>query len=106
MAGKMVLVTGHRRESFGDALENICTAIRQVADRHPEVVFVYPVHLNPQVRLPVNRILSGHERIFLTEPLPYEMFVWLLDQSLMVLTDSGGDSGGGAVPGQAGISDA
>lgn len=91
VAGKqVVLVTGHRRESFGEGFENICCAIRQVADEFPEVVFVYPVHLNPNVRQPVNRILGGHERIHLIEPLPYEPFVWLMDHSEIVLTDSGG----------------
>jgi UDP-N-acetylglucosamine 2-epimerase len=87
---QMVLVTGHRRESFGEGFENICRAIRQVADHFPEVAFVYPVHLNPNVREPVNRILGGHERICLVDPLPYEPFVWLMDQATVVLTDSGG----------------
>jgi len=86
----MVLVTGHRRESFGEGFENICWAIREVADALPDVVFVYPVHLNPNVREPVNRILSGHDRIYLIEPLSYEPFVWLMDQATLVLTDSGG----------------
>jgi UDP-N-acetylglucosamine 2-epimerase (non-hydrolysing) len=87
---QVVLVTGHRRESFGEGFENICRAIRQVADEFPDVVFVYPVHLNPNVRQPVNRILGGHERIRLIKPLPYAPFVWLMDQSEIVLTDSGG----------------
>jgi UDP-N-acetylglucosamine 2-epimerase (non-hydrolysing) len=86
----MVLVTGHRRESFGEGFENICTAIREVADAFPEVVFVYPVHLNPNVREPVNRILDGHSRIHLIEPLSYTSFVWLMDKATIVLTDSGG----------------
>ena len=87
---QMVLVTGHRRESFGEGFENICRAIRQVADLFPKVTFVYPVHLNPNVREPVNRILGGHERIFLIDPLPYESFVWLMDRATVILTDSGG----------------
>jgi len=87
---QMVLVTGHRRESFGEGFENICRAIRQVADLFPDVAFVYPVHLNPNVREPVNRILGGHERICLIDPLPYEPFVWLMDRATVVLTDSGG----------------
>jgi len=87
---QMVLITGHRRESFGEGFENICRAIRQVADHFPEVAFVYPVHLNPNVREPVNRILGGHERICLIDPLPYEPFVWLMDRATVVLTDSGG----------------
>ena len=87
---QMILVTGHRRESFGEGFENICRAIREVADTFPDVVFVYPVHLNPNVREPVERILGGHERIYLTEPIPYAPFVWLMDRAIIVLTDSGG----------------
>jgi UDP-N-acetylglucosamine 2-epimerase (non-hydrolysing) len=86
----MVLITGHRRESFGEGFENICQAVRQVADQFPDVSFVYPVHLNPNVREPVNRILGGHQRILLIDPLPYEPFVWLMDHATVVLTDSGG----------------
>lgn len=86
----MVLVTAHRRESFGDGLENICHAILDVAEVFPEVAFVYPVHLNPKVSDPVNKILGGHQRIHLIEPLPYESFVWLMDQAMVILTDSGG----------------
>ncbi|MBN1814655.1 MAG: UDP-N-acetylglucosamine 2-epimerase (non-hydrolyzing) [Anaerolineae bacterium] len=86
----VVLVTGHRRESFGEGFEHICQAIREVADAFPEVAFVYPVHLNPNVQEPVNRILGGHPRIHLTEPLPYAPFVWLMDRATIVLTDSGG----------------
>jgi UDP-N-acetylglucosamine 2-epimerase (non-hydrolysing) len=85
-----VLVTGHRRESFGEGFENICCAIREVADASPDVLFVYPVHLNPSVREPVNRILGGHDRIRLIEPLGYMSFVWLMDRATVVLTDSGG----------------
>ena len=87
---QMVLVTGHRRESFGEGFENICHAIRRVADALPDVVFIYPVHLNPNVRQPVTRILGEHERIHLIDPLPYEPFVWLMDRATVVLTDSGG----------------
>jgi len=87
---KIVLVTGHRRESFGDGFENICMAIREVADRFDDVLFIYPVHLNPNVREPVNRILGGHRRIHLIEPLAYEPFVWLMNRATIVLTDSGG----------------
>jgi UDP-N-acetylglucosamine 2-epimerase (non-hydrolysing) len=87
---RMILVTGHRRESFGKGFENICKAIRHVAATFPDVAFVYPVHLNPKVKSPVKRILGGHERIHLLEPLPYEPFVWLMDQATIVLTDSGG----------------
>ena len=87
---QVILVTGHRRESFGQGFENICQAIREVADAFPNVVFVYPVHLNPNVREPVNRILGGHLRIHLIEPLIYAPFVWLMDRATIVLTDSGG----------------
>ena len=86
----VVLVTGHRRESFGDGFENICRAIREVADKHAGVHIVYPVHLNPNVREPVNRLLAGHPRIHLIDPLTYEPFVWLMDRATIVLTDSGG----------------
>jgi UDP-N-acetylglucosamine 2-epimerase len=86
----MVLITGHRRENFGNGFENICHAIRELADKHPNVVFVYPVHLNPNVRAPVAKILAGHERIHLIEPQSYESFVWLLNRALVVMTDSGG----------------
>ena len=91
LQGKMVvLVTGHRRESFGEGFENICLAIRDIADTFKKIIFVYPVHLNPNVREPVNRILGGHDRILLMGPLPYLPFVWLMDRSTIVLTDSGG----------------
>ena len=86
----MVLITGHRRESFGGGFEGICQAIREVADRQSEVHFVYPVHLNPQVREPVNRILGEHSRIHLIEPLQYEPFVWMMNRAEVILTDSGG----------------
>ncbi len=87
---QVILVTGHRRESFGRGFENISHAIREVADAFPNVVFVYPVHLNPNVREPVHRILGGHPRIHLIEPLTYSAFVWLMDLATIVLTDSGG----------------
>ena len=88
--GHVVLVTGHRRESFGEDFENICRAIRDVADAFPDVTVVYPVHLNPNVREPVFRVLGDHLRIHLIEPLPYQAFVWLMDRATLVLTDSGG----------------
>jgi len=87
---KVVLVTGHRRESHGQGFENICRAIRTVADEQADTTFVYPVHLNPNVQEPVNRILGNHPRIRLIEPLSYEPFVWLMDRATVVLTDSGG----------------
>jgi UDP-N-acetylglucosamine 2-epimerase (non-hydrolysing) len=87
---RLILVTGHRRESFGDGFDNIGQAIREIAESFADVAFVYPVHLNPNVREPVNRILEGHPRIHLIEPLSYAPFVWLMDRSTLVLTDSGG----------------
>ena len=86
----LVLITGHRRESFGTGFEDMCNAIKQVADDHADYEFVYPVHLNPKVQEPVNRLLGDHPRIHLIEPLSYEPFVWLMNRSTVVLTDSGG----------------
>ena len=91
LAGKrLVLVTGHRRESFGEGFINICKAIKKVADELDDVAFVYPMHMNPNVRAPVNDILQGHDRIHLIEPLTYMPFVWLMNKANLVLTDSGG----------------
>lgn len=87
---RMVLITGHRRENFGGGFERICEAISQLADRHSDVDFVYPVHLNPQVRDPVNRLLSKQGNIHLIEPLDYLPFVYLMGRSHIILTDSGG----------------
>jgi UDP-N-acetylglucosamine 2-epimerase (non-hydrolysing) len=87
---RMVLITGHRRENFGDGMEHICRAILTLAARFPEVEFIYPVHLNPNVREPVNRLLAQRENIHLCEPAPYPEFVWLMDRSSLILTDSGG----------------
>ena len=86
----MVLITGHRRENFGDGFERICQAIHTLAQRHPEVDFVYPVHLNPNVREPVMRLLSNAPNIHLIEPLDYLPFVYLMMRSHVILTDSGG----------------
>ena len=86
---KLILVTGHRRESFGDGFENICKALRELASR-PDVQIVYPVHLNPNVREPVNRLLSGFDNVHLIEPQDYLPFVYLMKQSHLILTDSGG----------------
>lgn len=86
---KIILVTGHRRESFGKPFENICLAIKEIA-KQQEVQIVYPVHLNPNVKEPVYRILSHIPNIFLIEPLDYPYLIWLLNQSYLVLTDSGG----------------
>lgn len=87
---RVVLVTGHRRESFGEGFINICKAIKQVADELEDVTFVYPMHLNPNVRAPVNEFLQDHDRIHLIEPLTYMSFVWLMNRADIVLTDSGG----------------
>jgi len=86
----MVLVTGHRRESFGPVFEGLCRAMLRIVEEHPEVVLVYPVHLNPKVRRPVQELLAQQDRILLLEPLPYDQFVWLLSSCRLVLTDSGG----------------
>ena len=87
---KLILVTGHRRESFGTGFENICQALVTVAQNHPEVDIVYPVHLNPNVQEPVNRLLGGIDNISLIEPLQYLPFVYLMDKADIILTDSGG----------------
>ncbi|MFX1761086.1 UDP-N-acetylglucosamine 2-epimerase (non-hydrolyzing) [Paraburkholderia sp. A1RI-2L] len=87
---RLVLVTGHRRESFGDGFERICTALSQLAYAYPDVDIVYPVHLNPSVREPVNRLLTGIANVHLIEPLDYLPFVSLMDRSHLILTDSGG----------------
>lgn len=87
---KLILVTGHRRESFGGGFERICQALRDIARLHPEVDIVYPVHLNPNVREPVNRLLSDVDNIHLIEPLDYLPFVHLMSRAHVILTDSGG----------------
>lgn len=87
---KLILVTGHRRESFGDGFERICHALMEVAQLHPEVDIVYPVHLNPNVREPVNRLLSGIANIYLIDPLDYLPFVYMMGRAHIILTDSGG----------------
>ena len=87
---KLILVTGHRRESFGDGFERICHALIEVAQQHPEVDIVYPVHLNPNVREPVNRLLNGIGNIYLIAPLDYLPFVHIMSRAHIILTDSGG----------------
>lgn len=87
---RFVLITGHRRENFGDGFLQICYALRDLASRYPTVHFVYPVHLNPNVQQPVHQILDGLVNVHLIEPLDYEPFVYLLKHSTIVLTDSGG----------------
>lgn len=86
----VVLITGHRRESFGRPFEEMCLAVRSLAERYPGHRFVYPVHLNPNVREPVTRLLNGIGNVHLLEPLPYPAFVRLMAASTLILTDSGG----------------
>ncbi|MBE9485762.1 MAG: UDP-N-acetylglucosamine 2-epimerase (non-hydrolyzing) [Chloroflexi bacterium] len=87
---RIILVTGHRRESFGPGFERICCALHEIVRKNTDVMIVYPVHLNPHVREPVMRILSGEPRICLIEPVAYPSFVWLMNHAYLVLTDSGG----------------
>ncbi|MEZ9408603.1 UDP-N-acetylglucosamine 2-epimerase [Vibrio lentus] len=87
---KIVLVTGHRRENFGNGFLNICTALKKLSELYPDVDFVYPVHLNPNVQEPVNKLLRGIDNVYLIDPVGYLPFVYLLDKSFLILTDSGG----------------
>ena len=91
---KLVLVTGHRRENFGDGFINMCTAIKDLTEKYPDVDFVYPMHLNPNVRKPIHEVfgedLSNLNNMFFIEPLEYLSFVYLMEKSTIVLTDSGG----------------
>ncbi|MFT6916070.1 MAG: UDP-N-acetylglucosamine 2-epimerase (non-hydrolyzing) [Motiliproteus sp.] len=87
---KLVLITGHRRESFGGGFERICQAINLLANEFPKAQFVYPVHLNPNVQEPVNRLLSGLANVTLIEPQDYLPFVYLMNHCTLILTDSGG----------------
>jgi len=101
-ARRLVLITGHRRENFGDGFINMCTAIRDLAQKYPDVDFVYPMHLNPNVRRPIQEVFAGLETLslgegwgkaanmFFIEPLEYLSFVYLMEKSTLVLTDSGG----------------
>ena len=87
---RFIVVTGHRRESFGRGFRNICEALRRIAAERPDLDIVYPVHMNPNVRTPVLELLSGVPNIYLTLPMDYPPFVYLMSESLLVLTDSGG----------------
>lgn len=91
---KLVLITGHRRENFGDGFINMCTAIKDLTQKYPEVDFVYPMHLNPNVRKPIHEVfgenLSNLGNMFFIEPLEYLSFVYLMEKATIVLTDSGG----------------
>ena len=91
---RLVLITGHRRENFGQGFINICTALRDLANQFPDVDFVYPMHLNPNVRKPIHQVFGENtdacKNMFFIEPLEYLMFVYLMERSYLVLTDSGG----------------
>jgi UDP-N-acetylglucosamine 2-epimerase (non-hydrolysing) len=87
---KMILVTGHRRENHGQGFINICTALKEIAEENPHVDIVYPVHLNPNVQKPVKELLSGIPNVHLIEPLQYEQFIYMMDKSSFIITDSGG----------------
>jgi UDP-N-acetylglucosamine 2-epimerase (non-hydrolysing) len=87
---KIILVTGHRRENFGQGFVNICEALKTLALNNPDIDIVYPVHLNPNVQKPVNEILSNTPNVYLIEPLQYEQFIYMMNKSYFIITDSGG----------------
>lgn len=87
---KLILVTGHRRENFGQGFINICQALKTLALNNPDVDIVYPVHLNPNVQKPVKEILSNVDNVYLIEPLQYESFIYMMDKAYFIITDSGG----------------
>jgi UDP-N-acetylglucosamine 2-epimerase (non-hydrolysing) len=87
---RLILVTGHRRESFGEGFERICEALALTAQRYPDAQILYPMHLNPNVREPVNRILKNIDNIYLVEPQEYLPFIYLMSRAYIILTDSGG----------------
>ena len=87
---QIILVTGHRRENHGQGLLNICSALKTIAGNNPEVQIIYPVHLNPNVEKPVHELLTGFTNIFLVKPLAYAAFIWLMEKSYLIITDSGG----------------
>ncbi|MEI5983681.1 UDP-N-acetylglucosamine 2-epimerase (non-hydrolyzing) [Sphingobacterium sp. PU5-4] len=89
-AKKLILVTGHRRENHGQGFINICEALKEIAQKNSDVQIIYPVHLNPNVKKPVYEILSSVDNIQLIDPLAYPAFVWLMNQSYLIITDSGG----------------
>lgn len=90
LSKKIILITGHRRENHGQGFINICKALKQIAENHPEILLVYPVHLNPNVQKPVYELLQGISNIQLIDPLSYPAFVWLMEKSYIIITDSGG----------------
>ena len=87
---EVILVTGHRRENHGDGFERICRALKQIAEDDINRLIIYPVHLNPKVREPANKILSGVKNIILIDPLAYQDFIWFMNRSKIIITDSGG----------------
>lgn len=89
-AGPLVLVTCHRRENFGSVMEALCTMLARLSERHPELQWVFPVHLNPAVREPVHRLLGGRPNLFLTDPVDYHTSLYLISRARLVLSDSGG----------------
>ena len=86
----MILVTGHRRESFGEGFKRICKALQRIAALHPELFIVYPVHLNPNVQKPIKKFLKDSPNIYLIDPQEYLQFYFMMEQSYLILTDSGG----------------
>ena len=87
---RLILVTAHRRENFGEPFRELCHALRQIAEQHADTCLIYPVHLNPNVQRPVREILDGAPRVRLTEPVDYAAFVALLSRAYLIITDSGG----------------
>jgi len=87
---KFILVTGHRRENFGEGFIHICEAIKEIAEKNPDIDIVYPVHLNPNVQKPVREILGEMKNVYLLKPMEYEVFVYMMHQAHLILTDSGG----------------
>ena len=87
---EVILITGHRRENFGEGIEHICSAILKLAQKYKDKVFIYPVHLNPKVQNPVHKILGDTDNILLIKPLAYQDFIWLMNHSKIIITDSGG----------------
>ena len=87
---ELILVTGHRRENHGEGFERICKALKRIAQEDEDRIIIYPVHLNPKIQEPVKRILSGISNILLIEPLAYQDFLWLMNRSKIIITDSGG----------------
>lgn len=87
---KLILITCHRRESFGTGLQNICSALKHLAQSYPQFSFVFPVHLNPHIQMPVKEALSDIKNVFLIDPLPYDQMVYLMNEAFLIMTDSGG----------------